>query len=285
MADERALNGRTEDDDKVTEQLGKMRTTSGLRRQTSESEMGKKGAKVVPPGTAVLPNYFVAIRVTSDEVRKCVRAIQDAVLAHEPNLEPAIIPLSHLHVTLLMLHLREGQVQAAKEALRQAKARVTPQLLQPVQKPGETSKQAATSPKEAGGRFLLQFSKVAIPFEGLGTFADTTVFAKVAEGGHLATLKQIAETVRACFAEKSLYPTDDNSFLPHLTVMKITDNNQGKLKSRGIQRISPSLYEGLREKELGSQSVEGFQLCSLRKKRQADGYFHVEEQVKFGPGG
>eukprot|EP00058_Branchiostoma_floridae_P017022 XP_002602510.1 hypothetical protein BRAFLDRAFT_227193 [Branchiostoma floridae] len=222
--------------------------------------MGKKGAKVVPPGTAVLPNYTVAIRVTNDEIRRGVRKIQEAVLAHEPNLEPAIIPLSNLHVTLLMLHLREGQVQAAKEALRQAKARITPQLLQP-------------------------FNKVVIPFEGLGTFADTTVFAKVAEGGHLATLRQIADTVRTCFAEKNLYPTDDNTFLPHLTLMKITDNNQGKLKSKGIQRISPSLYEGLRERELGSQSVEGFQLCSLRKKRQADGYFHVEEQVKFGPGG
>ncbi|XP_078658117.1 A-kinase anchor protein 7-like [Branchiostoma floridae x Branchiostoma belcheri] len=284
MADEKAVNGRTEDEDKVTEQLERMRTTgSGLRRQTSESDMGKKGAKVVPPGTAVLPNYFVAIRVTSEEIRRGVRAIQEAVLAHEPNLEPAIIPLSNLHVTLLMLHLREGQVQAAKEALRLAKTRITPQLLQPVQKPGE---KATTSPttKEAG-RFLLQFNKVVVPFEGLGTFADTTVFAKVAEGGHLATLRQIAETVRACFAEKSLYPTDDNSFLPHLTLMKITDNNQGKLKSKGIQRISPSLYEGLRERGLGSQSVEGFQLCSLRKKRQADGYFHVEEQVKFGPGG
>ncbi|XP_078575348.1 A-kinase anchor protein 7-like [Branchiostoma floridae x Branchiostoma japonicum] len=284
MADEREVNGRTEDDDKVTEQFGKMRTASGgLRRQTSETDMGKKGAKVVPPGTAVLPNYTVAIRVTSDEIRRGVRKIQEAVLAHEPNLEAAIIPLSNLHVTLLMLHLREGQVQAAKEALRQAKARITPQLLQPVQKPGENTK-AATSPREAG-RFLLQFNKVVIPFEGLGTFADTTVFAKVAEGGHQATLRQIAETVRACFAEKNLYPTDDNTFLPHLTLMKITDNNQGKLKSKGIQRISPSLYEGLRERELGSQSVEGFQLCSLRKKRQADGYFHVEEQVKFGPGG
>ncbi|XP_019638929.1 PREDICTED: A-kinase anchor protein 7-like isoform X2 [Branchiostoma belcheri] len=203
------------------------------------------------------PNYFVAIRVSTEEIHRGLKAVQDAVLEQEPNLQPAMIPLINMHITLLVTHLREEQVDRAKEALRLAKARLNPKFLRPD-------------------------NRLVLTFQGLGTFRNDVVFAKIQQNGHLTSLRELAETVQTCFVEKEVCSKNDKGFEPHLTLMKMS-RNFGKLRSKGIKKIDPKLYEEFQEERFGDQVVEGLQLCSMLKKKEADGYYHTEEQVMFGP--
>ncbi|KAI8501452.1 positive regulation of delayed rectifier potassium channel [Branchiostoma belcheri] len=204
------------------------------------------------------PNYFVAIRVSTEEIHRGLKTVQEAVLEQEPNLQPAMIPLINMHITLLVTHLREEQVDRAKEALRLAKARLNPKFLRPD-------------------------DRLVLTFQGLGTFRNDVVFAKIQQNGHLTSLRELAETVQTCFVEKEVCSKNDKGFEPHLTLMKMS-RNFGKLRSKGIKKIDPKLYEEFQDERFGDQVVEGLQLCSMLKKKEADGYYHTEEQVMFGLG-
>ncbi|CAH1253500.1 AKAP7, partial [Branchiostoma lanceolatum] len=204
------------------------------------------------------PNYFVAIRVSNEEIHRGLKAVQEAVLDQEKNLLPAMIPLINMHITLLVTHLTEEQLDRAKEALRLAKARLNP-------------------------RFLRPENRLLLTFHGLGTFRNDVVFAKIQDNDHLTSLRELAETVQTCFVEKEVCSKNDKGFEPHLTLMK-TSRNFGKLRSKGIKKIDPKLYEEFKEQRFGEQVVKGLQLCSMLKRKEADGYYHTEEQVMFGLG-
>ncbi|XP_035666484.1 uncharacterized protein LOC118409519 isoform X2 [Branchiostoma floridae] len=232
------------------------REKTGEAEEYVEEEGGEEGkVKKKKRESRPRPNYFVAIRVSNEEIHRGLEAVQQAVLEQEKNLLPAMIPLINMHITLLVTHLREEQVDRAKEALRLAKARLNPKFLRPE-------------------------SRLVLTFQGLGTFRNDVVFAKIQENDHLTSLRELAETVQTCFVEKEVCSKKDKGFEPHLTLMK-TSRNFGKLRS--IKKIDPKLYEEFNDQRFGEQIVEGLQLCSMLKKKEADGYYHTEEQVMFGP--
>ncbi|XP_078613593.1 uncharacterized protein LOC144883158 isoform X2 [Branchiostoma floridae x Branchiostoma japonicum] len=234
------------------------REKTGEAEEDVEEEGGEEGkVKKKKRESRPRPNYFVAIRVSNEEIHRGLEAVQQAVLEQEKNLLPAMIPLINMHITLLVTHLREEQVDRAKEALRLAKARLNPEFLRPE-------------------------NRLVLTFQGLGTFRNDVVFAKIQENDHLTSLRELAETVQTCFVEKEVCSKNDKGFEPHLTLMK-TSRNFGKLRSKGIKKIDPKLYEEFNDQRFGEQVVEGLQLCSMLKKKEADGYYHTEEEVMFGP--
>eukprot|EP00058_Branchiostoma_floridae_P009159 XP_002594647.1 hypothetical protein BRAFLDRAFT_131751 [Branchiostoma floridae] len=232
------------------------REKTGEAEEDVEEEGGEEGkVKKKKKESRPRPNYFVAIRVSNEEIHRGLEAVQQAVLEQEKSLLPAMIPLINMHITLLVTHLREEQVDRAKEALRLAKA---PEFLRPE-------------------------NRLVLTFQGLGTFRNDVVFAKIQENDHLTSLRELAETVQTCFVEKEVCSKKDKGFEPHLTLMK-TSRNFGKLRSKGIKKIDPKLYEEFNDQRFGEQVVEGLQLCSMLKKKETDGYYHTEEQVMFGLG-
>ena len=50
----------------------------------------------------------------------------------------------------------------------------------------------------------------------------------------------------------------------------------------GIRKIEPSLYEELTDTTFGKQTVTGLQLCSMFLPKDAQGYYHVEQELQFG---
>ena len=50
----------------------------------------------------------------------------------------------------------------------------------------------------------------------------------------------------------------------------------------GLRKISPALYQELKNVTFGKQTVTGLQLCAMYLPKNEHGYYHVEEEVEFG---
>ncbi|KAM6915206.1 A-kinase anchor protein 7 [Xenentodon cancila] len=200
------------------------------------------------------PNYFVSIPITNTQISSAVAELQEAVLQQEPRLAKAMIPVPTLHITLLVTHLaNQEQIDLAAAAL----ARAEPSVAE-----------------------LLRGRDLELPFSGISHFRKEVVFVGLASGQHRDTLDSLSELLRSCFKEQDLLQGDCRGFEPHLTIMKLS--RASKLRSQGIKRVDPALYSEYTNKFFGNQMVERVDLCAMLKKKQQDGYYHIETSLQLG---
>ena len=57
----------------------------------------------------VAPNAFVSIRVRSSTIRMKMEEVQAAMGAKEPKVAASLVPLEKLHVTLMVVNLRDKE--------------------------------------------------------------------------------------------------------------------------------------------------------------------------------
>ncbi|XP_072533518.1 uncharacterized protein [Salminus brasiliensis] len=225
------------------------RTEKGRVESEEDGEKEKKKKKGCPR-----PNYFVSIPITNQKIKEAVEEVQAEVLQKEPRLSRALIPVGTLHITLLVTHLAtEDEIHTAALALEE---------MQP------------TLMSLLGGRSLV------LPFHGIGHFRQEVAFIQIEEGQHLSTLTDIADSVRKAFEEKGVSSGDRKDFKPHLTFIKLS--RAPKLRRQGIKKLDPALYASFEQKVFGEESVCTLDLCSMLKKKSADGYYHREKTVSFG---
>ncbi len=55
------------------------------------------------------PNAFVAVRVPSQHTRSKLQELQKAMVEIEPCLQSCLVPLEKLHITMMVLKLRNDQ--------------------------------------------------------------------------------------------------------------------------------------------------------------------------------
>ncbi|XP_036406425.1 A-kinase anchor protein 7 [Megalops cyprinoides] len=227
----------------------KKRKRGDSGRGESEEDGEKKKKKKQPR-----PNYFVSIPIRNPMITEGIKAVQDLVVQNEERYSRALIPVGSLHITLLVAYLsNEEEVNMAKSVMEQTK-----QALQD----------------------LLEGRDLILPFCGIGHFKNEVVFAQLAEGSHVSKLTEIADAVRKAFEEKGVSPGDSKAFKPHLTFMKLS--RAPKLRSQGIKKIDPKVYESLAQHSFGEETVSRIDLCSMLKKKSADGYYHCETTITLG---
>ncbi|KAK1805624.1 hypothetical protein P4O66_019906, partial [Electrophorus voltai] len=222
------------------------------REQGDGEEVGeneKKKKKGIPR-----PNYFVSFPITNQQIKQGVEQVQAVVIQKEARLARALIPPATLHVTLLVTHLAtQEEVDAAALAVEEMES---------------------TLKSLMGGRSLV------LPFRGVGHFRQEVAFIQIEEGEHLHTLTQIADVVRRAFEEKGIPSGDRKAFTPHLTFIKLS--RAPILRRQGIKKLDPALYTAFEQHVFGEEPVCSLDLCSMLKKKEADGHYHREKSVTFG---
>ena len=105
----------------------KLRKLTGLCDDDDDIDMAT--ARVIK-ARKPKPNYFVAIRVSDLCIHSRVQTVQDTVVSHDKRLEPALVPLETLHLTLLVIHLEnEEQIEKAKKIFQQCRTEILKHVL------------------------------------------------------------------------------------------------------------------------------------------------------------
>lgn len=232
----RQLSGFSDDDDV---------DMAAVDMKDSPSKLKKKPKRI-------MPNYFIAIRVSNPVIHSGVKIVQDSVVSHDEKLMPALIPLATLHLTLLVLHLEdEEKIQKATEVLHQCRTSLEPVLLN---------------------------SALTLNFAGLDNFRHQVLFVKLCGEEGIVRLNTVANVVRDTFAKEGIPSTDSREFSPHLTVMKLT--RSPKLRKRGIRKIPLESYATWTDFDFGEERVSSLHLCSMNKKEE-DGFYKCVTTIKF----
>ena len=232
----RQLSGFSDDDDV---------DIAAVDMKDSPSKLKKKPKRI-------MPNYFIAIRVSNPVIHSGVKIVQDSVVSHNEKLMPALIPLATLHLTLLVLHLEdEEKIQKATEVLHQCRTSLEPVLLN---------------------------SALTLNFAGLDNFRHQVLFVKLCGEEGIVRLNTVANVVRDTFAKEGIPSTDSRDFSPHLTVMKLT--RSPKLRKRGIRKIPLESYATWTDFDFGEERVTSLHLCSMNKKEE-DGFYKCVTTIKF----
>ena len=238
---------------------GKLSTLSGddevdmdntsVNKDDSPSKPKKKPKRIVP-------NYFVAIRVSNPHIHSGVKIVQDSIVTHNESLKAALIPLATLHLTLLVVHLDDDeQIQKAADTLQYCRTSLEP---------------------------ILQNSTLTLNFSGLDHFGHQVLFVKLCGEEGIAALNSVANIVRETFTKEGIPSTDPRDFNPHLTVMKLY--RSPKLRKKGIKKIPVEIYANWVDFSFGEEPVNALYLCSMNAKDK-DGFYKCVASLKFEQGG
>lgn len=237
----RQLNALSDDDDTDI-------ASTNVGEEDSPSSKPRKKPK------RIMPNYFVAIRVSNPHIRSGVKIVQDSIVTHNEKLKPALIPLAMLHLTLLVVHLKDDdQILKATDILQHCRTSLEP---------------------------ILQNSSLTLNFSGLDHFQHQVLFVKLCGDEGIAGLNTVANIVRETFTKEGIPSTDSRDFKPHLTVMKLT--RSPKLRKKGIKKIPTECYANWLDLSFGEETVNALHLCSMNAKDK-DGFYKCVATVKFEP--
>ncbi|NXU84219.1 AKA7G protein, partial [Xiphorhynchus elegans] len=197
------------------------------------------------------PNYFISLPITNPKITVSIQAVQDAIIQKDQRLSKAMVRSGSLHVTMLVMHLsNEEEISTAVGALSDSKVFVED---------------------------LLKGKRVNLSFQGIDHFKNQVGFVKLAENTTILT--EIAETMKKIFQEKGILAGDERAFKPHLTFMKLSKSTELR---KQVKKIDSSLYEDFKNHYFGDEILHRFDLCSMLKKKQPNGYYYCESSIVFG---
>ncbi|XP_053829473.1 A-kinase anchoring protein 7 isoform X1 [Vidua macroura] len=199
------------------------------------------------------PNYFISLPITNPKITGSIQAVQDAIIQKDQRLSKAMVRSGSLHVTMLVMHLSsEEEISIAVGALADSKVFVDD---------------------------LLKGKRVDLSFQGIDHFRNQVGFVNLAENYHTILLKEIAETMKKIFQEKGIMAGEERGFKPHLTFMKLSKSTELR---KQVKKIDSSLYEDFKNHYFGDEILHRFDLCSMLKKKQPNGYYYCESSIVFG---
>ncbi|NWS20089.1 AKA7G protein, partial [Pachyramphus minor] len=197
------------------------------------------------------PNYFISLPITNPEITVSIQAVQEAIIQKDQRLSKAMVHSGSLHVTMLVMHLsNEEEISTAVDALSDSKVFVED---------------------------LLRGKRVELSFQGIDHFKNQVGFVKLAENTTILT--KIAETMKKIFQEKGIWAGEERAFKPHLTFMKLSKSTELR---KQVKKIDSSLYEDFKSHYFGDEILHRFDLCSMLKKKQPNGYYYCESSIVFG---
>lgn len=201
----------------------------------------------------IMPNYFLAIRVSNPQIHSGVKIIQDSITMHNERLTPALIPLATLHLTLMVMHLENAeQIQKATEVLNQCRTSLEP---------------------------ILRNSALKLTFLGLGHFQHQVLYVKLFGEQQMKVLESVVNIVRETFTKEGIPSTDSREFSPHLTVMKLS--RSPNMRKNGIKKIPEESYANWVDMSFGEEPVNALHLCAMNKKKEKDGFYKCIATLTF----
>ncbi|XP_041510136.1 A-kinase anchoring protein 7 isoform X2 [Microtus oregoni] len=206
------------------------------------------------PSKDYQPNYFLSVPIINKKIIAGIKVLQNTILQQDKRLAKAMVGDGSFHITLLVMQLlNEDEVNTGTDALLELKPFIEE---------------------------ILQGRHLTLPFQGVDTFRSQVGFVKLADGDHVNTLTEIAETAQRIFQEKGILAGESRSFKPHLTFMKLS--KAPVLRKQGVKKIEPELYEQFINHRFGEEILYRVDLCSMLKKKQSNGYYHCEASIVVG---
>ncbi|XP_050402086.1 uncharacterized protein LOC126818616 isoform X3 [Patella vulgata] len=230
--------------DKFDQEFKKTETKNqGKKRKRKKKMDGKKEGKKYP-------THFIALQIKDEEIHEKVKDLQSKLLESNIKYQKAVVSHEKLHMTLMVFHLTEENMDQAKLALNNAATEIINMFSQPLE----------------------------LTLQGLGHFNNKVLFAI----GENQMLYKIAEIVEESMASYGIFTTDTRStFKPHITIMKLSQDP--KLYRQGIKKIDPVIWEDYKDTKFGSDCITSLQICSMTGGKGEDGYYqvcHVSSFVK-----
>ncbi|XP_064269262.1 A-kinase anchoring protein 7 isoform X2 [Passer domesticus] len=228
-------------------------TIKKKRKRTTGKEMEEGIERKKKKNKQYQPNYFISLPITNPKITGSIQALQDAIIQKDQRLSKAMVRSGSLHVTMLVMHLSsEEEISIAVGALSDSKVFIDD---------------------------LLKGKRVDLSFQGIDHFRNQVGFVNLAENDHTTLLKEIAETMTKIFQEKGIMAGEERVFKPHLTFMKLSKSTELR---KQVKKIDSSLYEDFKNNYFGDEILHRFDLCSMLKKKQPNGYYYCESSIVFG---
>jgi len=171
------------------------------------------------------PTHIIALRVKNPEVKERLKAIQDEIIAKEPDLEPVVCPVDKLHVPL-------GVIYIDPEDMGQYLASVRTQATRAVGAPPMPGGWQNRTRTLVSSLREIAKAQAAIPcqFSKLGHFTkdrkasnySQVLFAKPESAG----LGTVAAEVRTALAAQQ-FSEQSGEFIPHATIMQTVGSRWG----------------------------------------------------------
>jgi 2'-5' RNA ligase len=199
------------------------------------------------------PDAFVAVRISSPFIRGSLELIQKSLVEKNKKLKHALVSLDKLHITMMVIKLGvdEERIEKAKLALEEAARRVSVFL---------------TSEKQSGP------APLTLVFKGVSSFSDQVLFASLDKTNELmmSQFTAVADIVRKTFHEAGIPSTDQRTFNPHLTIVKLN-----QLSPKQDARLSPQDYEEFADTYHGDAEIRELELLSMSRRHPPadDGYY------------
>ncbi|XP_064606358.1 uncharacterized protein LOC135471184 [Liolophura sinensis] len=195
------------------------------------------------------PNYFLALRITDQEIIKNVEKVRNAILKAEPRYGDCCIPNSSLHVTLCVIRLdTDENVKNAVQILQKAKSEL-----------------ANMAPK---GK--------ALKLDGVSNFYDRVIYAKVQ---YPPEFLGFVDHLKMCLWEGGVSNKDGYEFVPHMTIMKVS---RPAARLIGTSKVNPNISAAHTDTYFGTQSIDGIHLCAMGDDRREDGFYITPVSIDFG---
>ncbi|XP_057618997.1 A-kinase anchoring protein 7 isoform X1 [Chionomys nivalis] len=228
--------------------------TNSKRSKENEGIKHEHRKKRKKPSKDYQPNYFLSVPIINKKITAGIKVLQNTILQQDKRLAKAMVGDGSFHITLLVMQLlNEDEVNTGTDALLELKPFIEE---------------------------ILQGRHLTLPFQGVDTFRSQVGFVKLADGDHVNTLTEIAETAQRIFQEKGILAGESRSFKPHLTFMKLS--KAPVLRKQGVKKIEPELYEQFINHRFGEEILYRVDLCSMLKKKQSNGYYHCEASIVVG---
>ncbi|XP_042903965.1 A-kinase anchor protein 7 isoform X4 [Parasteatoda tepidariorum] len=199
--------------------------------------------------TKKLPNYFIAVQVTDQQVHYSVKLIQDHMLLQNEQLTKCMIARSTMHITLMVLHIKDTDDYS--KAIK------------------------ALSAVYQEYNSIISNEPVRLEFCGLGHFQNRVLYVKLEKNNSYQLLCDLAKKVCIHLEKVGLFSTDKRKeFTPHLTIAKL---DLKKKSSRKIKKINPLWYEDFADLYLGCDTIKSLQLLKMQGRKTTLGYYSGDE--------
>ncbi|XP_068099024.1 leukocyte receptor cluster member 9 isoform X2 [Hyperolius riggenbachi] len=187
------------------------------------------------------PTHFIAVRISSEEVRSSVKEVQDVLLNYNADMKEFFAPLQELHLTVCLLHLdTPDEIEIAHNVLQETKTEIQ-RILPP---------------------------SLILSFNGLKDFHSRVLYLAPTS---VPGLPSFANTLSQNFRSRGLVvidPPTSNSF--HVSIAKVPRNVASKNPSL---LFLPEVYNSVHTTHFGAQHIDHLSFCYAGNSRRTDGFY------------
>lgn len=210
-----------------------------------EDSSSDEDEKPLPPlDTTDRPNFFIAARIVDPETVDSLGKVTDYIMEKDSLLGECCAKPETFHLTLAILKLdTPSAVNDAVQALEALKT--------------------------------VDLPKVTVHMETLDVFKHRVLFACIPDDDDLKTLREL---IVKQLSDRNLNMMDRHSFVPHVTLTKIS---RPVFKARHSNYIDQYLYLQFEDDYFGSQAIDTLYLCEMTTERREDGFYRCAAEVNL----